>query len=120
VSSGAQKIEDLQRGLALTRVEFSTLLQRLEQKITALMDGNNIDAKKHLVHKPPVSQYHLTTFDEPENSSKTDSLATHSYIAYLIKQTSTIALSLLSPLTKFAYSLLNLYQHYQWKRPKLI
>jgi hypothetical protein len=26
----------------------------------------------------------------------------------------------LSPLTKFAYSLLNLYQHYQWKRPKLI
>jgi hypothetical protein len=115
VSSRDQKIENLQRELALTRVEFSTRLQRLEQKITALMDGNNIDVKKHLVHKPAVSQYHLTTFDEPENSSKTDSLATHSYIAYLMKQTSTIALSLLSPLTKFASPLLNLYQHYQTK-----
>jgi hypothetical protein len=118
VSSRVQKIEDLQRELALTRAEFSTRLQRLEQKITALMDGNNIEVKTHLVHKPAVSQYHLTTFNEPENSSKTDSLATHSYIAYLMKKTSTIAFSLLSPRTKFASPLLNLYQHYQWKRTK--
>jgi len=55
VTSKDQKIEDLQQELALTRVDFSTRLQKLEQKISALMNGNGIDEQSSFEqqeHKP--------------------------------------------------------------------
>jgi hypothetical protein len=130
VTSKDQKIEDLQRELVLTRVDFSTRLQRLEQKISALTDGYNVDKKtpfEQPEHKPaqapspskPLqvigSQNQLAAFDEPAISSYTDSVAKPSYIVYLLKETTTLGLSLLSPITKFVSPLLNLYQHYQAK-----
>jgi hypothetical protein len=128
VTSKDQKIEDLQRELALTRIDFSTRLQRLEQKISALTDGYNVDKKtpfEQPEHKPSQApspskplqvtdlQNQLATFDEPAISINTDSVAKPSYIVYLLKETTTLGLSLLSPITKFVSPLLNLYQHYQ-------
>jgi hypothetical protein len=127
VSSKDQQIEDLQRELAITRIDFSTRLQKLEQRISALTDGDELGIKEQLVLKPtntpPPSQpsqaegseYHLAAFDAPLYRSKTDSIAKPSFIASLTKETSGIALSLLSPITKFASPLINLYQHYQSK-----
>jgi hypothetical protein len=126
VSSKDQQIEDLQRELAITRIDFSTRLKRLEQRISALTDGDE-GVKEQLVLKPtktpPPSQlsqaegseYHLAAFDEPFYKSKTDSVAKASFIASLTKGTSGIALSLLSPISKFASPLINIYQHYQSK-----
>ena len=136
VSSKDQKIEDLQRELALIRVDFSTRLQRLEQKISALTDGNNIgvraefeqsvpkptETSSHLQHsqhsqpfKATESQNHLAASDGPANNAKTDSVDIPSFMVSVIKETSTLVLGLLSPITKFASPLLNIYQHYQAK-----
>ena len=118
VTSKDQKIEDLQQELALTRVDFSTRLQRLEQKISALTDGNNIGVRAEFeqsVPKPTESQNHLAAFDGPMNNAKTDSVDIPSFMASVIKDTSTLVLGLLSPITKFASPLLNIYQHYQAK-----
>jgi hypothetical protein len=55
VTSKDQKIEDLKRELALTRVDFSTRLQRLEQKISALTESDDVDKKtpfEQPAHKP--------------------------------------------------------------------
>jgi hypothetical protein len=130
VTSNDQKIEDLQRELALTRVDFSTRLQKLEQKISALTDGYNVDKKtpfEQPEHKPAQApspakplqvtdlQNQLAAFDEPAISCNTDSVTKPFYIVYLLKETTNLALSLLSPITKFVSPLLNLYQHYQAK-----
>jgi hypothetical protein len=130
VTSKDQKIEDLQQELALTRVDFSTRLQKLEQKISALINGNDIDEKlsfEQQEHKPteipsffqPLqaseSQDQLAAFDEPANNAKTDSVSNPSNVTSLLKEASSQVFSLLSPMTKFASPLLNLYQHYQAK-----
>jgi hypothetical protein len=130
VSSKDQQIEDLQRELVLTRVEFSTRLQRLEQKISVLTDSHNISVKAQFeqpVYKSaeapspfkPMqatdSKNRLAAFDEPGYGAKTDSVAKPSYVSSLIKQTSALTLGLLSPMTKFVSPLLNIYQHYQAK-----
>jgi hypothetical protein len=127
VSKKDQKIEDLQRELALTRVDFSTRLQRLEQKISALTDGNNIGIKEQLEHTPAEtpspsqprqaseSQNQLAVFEQSANSAQTESVTNSSNIPSLLKETSSLMFSLLSPITKFVSPLLKLYQHYQTK-----
>jgi hypothetical protein len=125
VTSKDQQIEDLQRELALTRLDFSTRLQKLEQKVSALTDDNdNTDAAKfeQTAHKPihkytpserfqaTESQNELAAFDKPKNNA-----VKPAFVSSVIKETSVLALSLLSPITKFASPLLNLYQHYQTK-----
>ena len=124
MSSKDQQIEDLQRELALTRVDFSTRLQKIEQKISALTDNNengtNNDQNAQTqfeqpIHEPAESQYQLAAFDNPVDKPTTGPVSKPTYIASFIKETTTLALGLLSPLTKFASPLLNLYQHYQAK-----
>jgi hypothetical protein len=130
VTSKDQKIEDLQRELALTRVDFSNRLQKLEQKISAHIDGNGNEVKssfKQQAHEPTEispfsqpwqaseSQDQLAAFDEPAKSAKTDSTSTPSYVASFLKEASSHVFNLLSPMTKFASPFLNLYQHYQDK-----
>ena len=125
MTSNDQKIEDLQRELALTRVDFSTRLQKLEQKISALTDGYNVDKKtpfEQPEHNPAQApspakplqvtglQNQLAAFDEPAISCNTDSVTKPFYIVYLLKETTNLALSLLSPITKFVSPLLNLYK----------
>jgi hypothetical protein len=122
-----QKIEDLQRELALTRVDFSTRLQRLEQKISALTDGNGIGVKEQLEHTPAEtptisqtgqtseSQNQLAAFDQSANTAKTESVINSSNVPTLLKATSSLLFSLLSPITKFVSPLFKLYQHYQAK-----
>ncbi|MFT6805875.1 MAG: hypothetical protein ACJAWT_001281 [Glaciecola sp.] len=58
-------------------------------------------------------QNQLAAFDEPAISSNTAFVAKPSHIVYLLKETTTLGLSLLYPITKFVSPLLNLYQHYQ-------
>jgi hypothetical protein len=121
VSSKEQQIEDLQRELALTRLDFSTQLHRLEQKVSALTDNKDITVKTPFEEpqqtsnasefKATESQNHLAAFDKPSKRANT----TPSYIASLIKGATAVALGLLSPMTKFISPLLNLYQHYQAK-----
>lgn len=125
MSSKDQQIEDLQRELALTRLDFSTRLQKLEQKISALSDGTATDINAQFeqpVHKPvelspntqafkaTESPKQLAAFDEPEVRA-----AKPSFLSSLLRETGVLALGLLSPITKFVSPLLNLYQHYQAK-----
>ncbi len=44
-------------------------------------------------------QNQLATFDEPAISSNTDIVAKPSYLVYLLKETTSLGLSLLSPIT---------------------
>ena len=133
MSSKDQKIEDLKRELALTRIDFSSRLQGLEQKISALTDGNDINVRAQFEQsvntpaeanppsksskplQPLDSQNQLAAFDEPLYKAKTDSVAKPSFIASLIKESSALVLGLLSPIAKFTAPLFNLYQHYQAK-----
>jgi hypothetical protein len=121
VSSKEQQIEDLKRELALTRLDFSTQLQRLEQKVSALNDNKGSTVKTPFEKpqqtpdasefKATESQNHLTAFNKPAKSAN----AKPSYIASLIKGSTAVTLGLFSPMTKFVSPLLNLYQHYQAK-----
>ena len=55
MSSKDQQIEDLERELVLTSVDFLTQLKKLEQKILALTDGHYIIVKTQFakpVYKP--------------------------------------------------------------------
>ena len=133
MSSKDQKIEDLKRELALTRIDFSSRLQGLEQKISALTDSNDIivraqfeqsvntpaeanpPSKSSKPLQPLDSQNQLAAFDEPSYRAKIDSVAKPSFIASLIKESSALVLGLLSPISKFISPLFNLYQHYQAK-----
>jgi len=125
VSSRDNQIEDLQRELALTRVEFSIRLQTLEQKISALTDDNQTKIDGEFEQPLPKAaqtsfpshafatqdpQNQLAAFDKSENR-----IVKPSNIASVIRETSALGLSFLSPITKFAAPLLNLYQHYQGK-----
>jgi hypothetical protein len=130
VSSKSQKIEDLQRELALTRVELSSKLQKLEQKIQALSDGNGIynhaDFEQQTyvpVETPPLFQSKTSPEPQVQLAALTDSVyeqepdvvAKPSFISVLVREGSIHAISLLSPVTKFVSPLINLYQHYQAK-----
>jgi hypothetical protein len=123
VSSKDQQIENLQRELTLTRVDFSSRLQRLEQKLSALTDDNDVKAQfeqsmpkpaeipsPSQIFKAKTSQNQVTPWNAPEVKNTKPS-----YVGSLIKESSTLALSLLSPITKFVAPLLNIYQHYQGK-----
>lgn len=123
MSSQDQLIEDLQRELALARTEFSIRLQRLEQKLSALTDDNDVKTQIEQprpnsaeIPSPPLtikakeSQSNLTPCVTPEEKITPPSL-----LASLVKETSSFALSLLSPITKFVSPLFHLYKHYQAK-----
>lgn len=122
MTSKDQQIEELQRELALTRIDFSTRLQRLEQKILALNDGNEVKAQlAPPIHKPTepspsqefqtkAAQNQLTALDKPEYK-----VTKPSFITSFLREASVHAVSLSSPISKFVSPLINLYQHYQTK-----
>jgi hypothetical protein len=81
-------------------------------------NSKNINPLRSHIFQPwqaSESQNQLAAFDEPANSAKTDSVSNPSNVTSLLKEASSHVFSLLSPMTKFASPLLNLYQHYQAK-----
>lgn len=133
-----QQIEDLQRELALTRVEFSTRLQRIEQKISAINAGDKVtvnsprqqsevnqtkittssEPEQHQSSSPVTpsqTHYQLAAFDKYKNAIKKDTASKPSFVTTFLHHSGALLLSVLSPLTKFISPLLNLYQHYQAK-----
>jgi hypothetical protein len=134
-----QKIEELQRELALTRVDFSTRLQKLEQKISALNQdqsplseqSENIQVYQSSVNenqslqREVVPEKILETPPPSESGEVFRSLAAPqselrpSYLKLLfnsiLKEFGILIFNLLSPLAKFTSPAINLYQHYQAK-----
>lgn len=112
-----QQIADLQRELALTRVDFSNRLKRLELKVSALADGNDVVAKQQFDDtaqpKPVISA--VPFGQAPETKQTLHTAKKPSSIIPIFKQASSHALSLLSPISKFVSPLVHLYQHYQAK-----
>jgi hypothetical protein len=140
VSLKDQKIEELQRELALTRVDFSTRLQRLEQKISALNQDKIPQSAEQSetiqAYQPPAIENQrlqpeaaptitLAALTESESgdavqsANATKSEARPSYLKLLfnsvLKELGILIFNLLSPLTKFTTPAINLYQHYQAK-----
>ncbi|MCF2946647.1 DUF2339 domain-containing protein [Paraglaciecola aquimarina] len=135
MSSKDSQIDELQRELALTRVEFSTRLQKLEQKIASLTSDVGSPAPETNDTKNQQLTDHFAGFnpdtDKPHTEPKAErqmaatiSSASHqtdkqqpklSAIGSFLKESGQQLISLSSPFTRFLSPLLNLYQHYQAK-----
>ncbi|WP_158970141.1 DUF2339 domain-containing protein [Paraglaciecola sp. L3A3] len=119
-----QQIEDLQRELELTRVDFSTRLHKLEQKIGLLKNTADLNSQNTVTsdrqqiapqslksHNKDISpEIHLAAILEESHKTHTPS-----YIAYFMREANQQLSSLLAPCVQFASPVINLYKHYQAK-----
>ncbi|MGJ8678922.1 DUF2339 domain-containing protein [Paraglaciecola sp.] len=130
MASKDSKIDELQRELALTRVEFSSRLHKLEQKIVSLKNDadsthhEHVELSEESQTTQPSANYsqqelkpevQLATFIQTDKQEKAKPESKPSFARTLLKEFSQHLINLSSPLTKFISPAVSLYQHYQAK-----